>query len=205
MTFDDGEFRIWDDPPRSAASSRSTSWFPSDPADPAEPLSGLPPPPLPPPPSSPGRPGTRRALGRSSASRGSSVGPSGARQIKARQVQRVVTRIDPWAMLRVSLSFSLCLWLIVVVAGVVMWQAAVVTGSIGKVENFLAQLLAENSFTIDGLRVFEGAAVAGFVLFVCGALFAVVTSVLFNLIASVFGGLQVTVVELESAHPVAER
>ena len=121
--------------------------------------------------------------------------------MKARQVQRVVSRLDPWAVLRVSLAFALCLWLIIVVAGVVMWQAAVATGSIGKVEDFLAQLLAENSFTIDGLTVFEGAAVAGFVLFVCGALFAVVTSVLYNLIASVFGGVRLTVVELETAQP----
>ena len=126
------------------------------------------------------------------------------RRVKARQVQRVVTRIDPWAMLRVSLSFALCLWMIIVVAGVIMWQAAVATGSIGKVEDFLAQLLAENSFTIDGIKVFEGAAVAGFALFVCGALFAVVTSVLYNLVASVFGGLRVTVVELETAQPAAE-
>ena len=122
-----------------------------------------------------------------------------ARRVKARQVQRVVTKLDPWSMLRVSLAFALCLWMIIVVAGVVMWQAAVVTGSIGKVEDFLAQLLAENSFTIDGLKVFEGAAVAGFALLVGGALFAVVTSVLYNLIASVFGGLRVTVVELETA------
>lgn len=119
--------------------------------------------------------------------------------VKARQVQRVVTRIDPWSMLRVSLAFAFCLWMIIVVAGVLLWQGAVVTGSIGKVEDFLAQLLAESSFSIDGLKVFMGAAVAGIVLFVAGALFAVITSVLFNLIAGVFGGLRFTVVELETA------
>ena len=123
------------------------------------------------------------------------------RSVKARQVQRVVTRIDPWSMLRVSLAFALCLWLIIVVAGVLLWQGAVVTGSIGKVEDFLAQLLAESSFSIDGLKVFTGAAVAGIVLFVAGALFAVITSVLFNLIAGVFGGLRFTVVEHERPQP----
>jgi len=128
-----------------------------------------------------------------------------ARAVKARQVQRVVTRIDPWSMLRVSLSFAFCLWLIIVVAGVLLWQGAVVTGSIGKVEDFLAQLLAESSFTIDGLKVFEGATVAGLVLFVGGALFAVVTSVLFNLIAGVLGGLRFTVVELETAQAVPDQ
>ena len=146
----------------------------------APPIAGSPPPPAPP------------AKGR-------------GKEIKARQVQRVVTRIDPWSMLRVSLSFALCLWLIIVVAGVLLWQGAVVTGSIGKVEDFLAQLLAESSFTIDGLKVFEGAAVASLVLFVGGALFAVVTSVLFNLIAGVFGGLRFTVVELETAQVASDR
>ena len=127
------------------------------------------------------------------------------RTVKARQVQRVVTRLDPWSMLRVSLSFAFCLWMILVVAGVLLWQGAVVTGSLGKVEDFLAQLLAESSFTIDGIKVFEGAAVAGMVLFVAGALFAVITSVLFNLIASVFGGLRFTVVELETAQVAPRR
>jgi len=117
----------------------------------------------------------------------------------------VITRIDPWTMLRVALSFSLCVWLIVVVAGIVIWQAAVVTGSIGNIEDFLAQLLAESSFTIDGFRVLQGSVIAGFVIFVSGALFAVVTTVLFNLIASVFGGLRLTVVELETATEVDGR
>lgn len=133
------------------------------------------------------------------------VGRGQGKAVKARQVQRVVTRIDPWSMLRVSLSFAFCLWLIIVVAGVLLWQGAVVTGSIGKVEDFLAQLLAESSFTIDGLKVFEGATVAGLVLFVGGALFAVVTSVLFNLIAGVLGGLRFTVVELETAQAVPDQ
>lgn len=104
-------------------------------------------------------------------------------------------------MLKMSLAFALCLWLIIVVASVVIWQVANVTGTVGKIENFLAQLLAEKSFTIDGAKVFEGAAVAGLVLFVTGAIFAVITSVLFNLAAGVFGGIRFTVVELETAQP----
>ncbi len=126
----------------------------------------------------------------------------GTKRIKARQVQRVVTRVDPWSMLKVSLLFSLSLWLIVVVAGVLLWRVAVATGTIGNFENFLAQILAEDSFTIDGGRIFEGSVVAGLVLFVTGAVFAVVTSVLFNLIAGVVGGIRCTVVELETARPV---
>jgi hypothetical protein len=123
------------------------------------------------------------------------------KRIKARQVQRVVTHIDPWSMLKVSLLFALSLWLIVVVAGVLLWRVAVSTGTIGNVENFLAQILAEDTFTINGGQIFQGSLVAGLVFFVTGAVFAVVTSVLFNLIAGVVGGVRFTMVELETARP----
>lgn len=132
------------------------------------------------------------------------VAPSSSRRpkrIKARQVQRVITRVDPWSMLRVSLLFALSLWLIVVVAGVLLWRVAVSTGTIGNFENFLAQILAEDSFTINGSQIFQGSLVAGLVFFVTGAVFAVVTSVLFNLIAGVVGGVRITMVELETARP----
>jgi hypothetical protein len=126
------------------------------------------------------------------------------RRIKARQVQRVVTHIDPWSMLKVSLLFALSLWLIVVVAGVLLWRVAVSTGTIGNVENFLAQILAEDTFTINGGQIFQGSLVAGLVFFVTGAVFAVVTSVLFNLIAGVVGGVRFTQVELETARPAGD-
>jgi hypothetical protein len=126
------------------------------------------------------------------------------RRIKARQVQRVVTRIDPWSMLKVSLLFALSLWLIVVVAGVLLWRVAVSTGTIGNFENFLAQILAEDTFAINGGKIFQGSVVAGLVFFATGAVFAVVTSVLFNLIAGVVGGIRFTVVELETARPADE-
>jgi hypothetical protein len=125
------------------------------------------------------------------------------KRIKARQVQRVITRVDPWSMLKVSLLFALSLWLIVVVAGVLLWRVAVTTGTIGNVENFLAQILAEDTFTINGGQIFQGSLVAGLVFFVTGAIFAVVTSVLFNLIAGVVGGVRFTMVELETARPAS--
>ena len=126
----------------------------------------------------------------------------GGRQVRARQVQRVITRVDPWSMLKVSLLFALSMWLIVVVAGVLLWRAAVATGTIGNLENFLATSLGEESFTINGGQIFQGSLVVGLVFFATGAVFAVVTSVLFNLIAGVVGGVRTTVIELETARPV---
>lgn len=124
------------------------------------------------------------------------------RRYKARQVQRVLTRVDPWTVLKVSLLLAVCVWLIIVVAGVILWRVAILTGTIGRFENFMAQLLAENSFTIDGVAVLEGSAIAGAVLLTASAVFSVIGSVLFNLISTLTGGVRCTVVELETARPV---
>ena len=120
-------------------------------------------------------------------------------RIEARQVQRILTRIDPWSVLKVSLLLAVSLWLILVVAGVVLWRVAVATGTIGKFENFVAQLLAEDSFVIDGMQILRGSVIAGLVLVVTGAVLAVTFSVLFNLIAGLTGGVRATVIELETA------
>ncbi len=107
-------------------------------------------------------------------------------------------------MLKLSVLFALCVWLILVVAGVLLWRVAVSTGTIGNFENFLADNLAEDSFTIDGGQVFRGSVIIGLVLLVTGAVFAVVTSILFNLIAGLVGGLRFTMVELETARSVED-
>src|SRR5690349_10216861 len=51
---------------------------------------------------------------------------------EARQVQRLVTRVEPWSVLKVSIFLALSLWLIIVIAGVVLWRVAITTGTIGK-------------------------------------------------------------------------
>jgi len=118
---------------------------------------------------------------------------------EARQVQRLVTRVDPWSVLKLSIFLALSAWVIVVVAGVVLWRVAITTGTIGKFENFAAQLLAEDSFIIDGAQILRASLIAGLVLVITGVVFAVIFSVLFNLIAGLTGGLRLTVIELETA------
>ena len=144
--------------------------------------------------SGPGRRSSRR-----------SAPPRRGAQVEARQVQRLVTRVDPWSMLKVSLFFALSLWLILVVAGIVLWRVAVATGTIGKFENFLAQILAEQSFVIDGMQIFRASLIGGLVLVVTGAVFSVVFTVLFNLIAGLAGGVRFSVVELETARRTGDR
>jgi hypothetical protein len=124
---------------------------------------------------------------------------------EARQVTRVLTRVDPWSVLKVSLLFALSMWLILVTAGVVLWRVAISTGTIGKFENFMAEILAEPDWVVDGMQIFRASLVGALVLVALGTVFAVVFSVLFNLISGLTGGLRMNVIELETARPAGER
>jgi len=124
---------------------------------------------------------------------------------EARQVHRIITRVDPWSVLKVSLLFALSTWLILVVAGVVLWRVAVSTGTISKFENFMADVLAEPGWVVDGMQIFRASAVGALVLVITGTMFAVVFSVLFNLISGLTGGLRLSVIELETARRTGGR
>jgi hypothetical protein len=123
----------------------------------------------------------------------------GAR-MRARQVQRVVRRVDPWSILKLSAAFFACLWMILVVAGFILWRVAVATGMIGNVESLFAELLASETFTIDGIQIFWASAVAGLILVFAGTALTVMMTVLFNLLSEMTGGIRLAVVELETAH-----
>ena len=127
------------------------------------------------------------------------VGRRGGHDVEARQVTRVIRRLEPWSVVRVAFAFSLSLWVILVVAGLIIWQAAGAVGAIGHIESFLAQLLADQSFTIDGAQLLRASAIAGVVLVVAGTGFAVLLALLFNLISELTGGLRVKVIEVETA------
>ncbi len=119
-------------------------------------------------------------------------------KLKARKVRRIVRYVSPWSVFKVSLLFSFCLWVVFTIAGVILWQLAVQSGQITNVEKFLAKLLAESSYTIDGRSLFRAAASAGVVLVFAGTGFMVLMALLFNVICDITGGVRFTVLELES-------
>jgi Transmembrane domain of unknown function (DUF3566) len=109
-----------------------------------------------------------------------------------------ILRIDPGVMLRFSLLGALCLWLMLLVAVVALWIAASVTGTLHRVEDLVAQLLAESSFRFEPIKMLLGAAATGMVLLVTAAILSSIFSVLFNLVAGRIGGLEVAIAEVGS-------
>ena len=120
-------------------------------------------------------------------------------RLQARKVRRIIRHIEPWSVLKISVIFYLCLWVIFVVAGVMLWSVATSSGTVETVETTVVSLFALEEFEIDANIIFRGYALGGLVLATAGAAFNVLLCVLFNLISDLVGGIRITVIEEESA------
>ena len=128
--------------------------------------------------------------------------PSRGGTRRARQVVRVIRRVELWSVLKVSAVLYVCLWLVLTVAGVILWQLAHATGTLDNLEDFIATALADTSFTIDGGRILLSSLAGGVVIVFAGTGLTVLLAVLFNLVSELTGGVRLAVVELETAVPV---
>lgn len=122
-------------------------------------------------------------------------------RLQARKVRRIIRHVEPWSVFKISVVFYLCLWVIFVLAGVMLWSVATSAGTIETVETTITTLFAldESPFTIQADQVFRGYALGGLVIVIAGTAFNVLLCVLFNLISDLMGGIRVTVIEEESA------
>jgi len=119
-------------------------------------------------------------------------------KLKARKVRRIVRYVSPWSVFKVALLFNFCMWVVFTIASVILWQVAVQSGQVSNLEKFLAKLLAESSYTINGRDLFRALSSAGVVMVFAGTGFMVLMSLLFNVICDITGGVRFTVLELES-------
>jgi len=125
------------------------------------------------------------------------------RRLRARKVRRLVRHVEPWSVLKVALLFNFCMWIVTMVAGVLLWNAAETAGTIADVEQFAREIFALEEFTFDGESIFNAVALGGLVLAVAATGFSVLIAILLNLISDLTGGIRVTVVEEETARPIS--
>lgn len=131
------------------------------------------------------------------------VGKLQDRRLRARKVRRLVRHIEPWSVLKVGLLFNFCMWVVTMVAGVLLWNAAQTSGVITDIEQFAEELFALEDFVFEGDVIFEAVALGGLVLAVTFTGFMVLIAILLNLISDLTGGIRVTVVEEETARPIS--
>ena len=126
---------------------------------------------------------------------GSTRTPPPRRKRKARKVHRVVRHVEVWSVAKLAAIFAACAYLVGMISGYLLWQAADRVGTIEGIEGFIESSAAYESFDILGGVVFRVAAVTGFVLALVSFAIAVLGALLFNLISDLTGGVRMTVID----------
>ena len=98
-------------------------------------------------------------------------------------------------MLRFSVLFYASLLVVFVVAGIILWALASLTGVIDNVETFIKDLFALDSFQFVGFELLLGTVLGGAVMVVLGTGLNMLMAVLYNLVSDVVGGVEVIVLE----------
>ena len=119
---------------------------------------------------------------------------------QGRRVRRIVRRIDTWSVFRVSALFNLSVGIVFLLAGVLLWLAGSAVGAVENVEGFM-QAIGLDDFRFVGGAIFRGGLVLTLLGVALATGFAVLLSVLYNLIADVVGGVEFSVLEEAGSAP----
>ncbi len=94
-------------------------------------------------------------------------------------------------MLKFSVLLLATLYLVILVAGLVLWAAATATGLRENIEKFIGDLIASDDFRILGPTMLRASVLGGLILVIMGSWANVLLAVLYNLISDVVGGITV--------------
>ena len=118
------------------------------------------------------------------------------RKPRVRRVTRVVRHVDPWSVFKIAVIAFLVLYVIVMTAGVLLWNVAYATGTIDNIERFF-ESFGWSSFEFNGGEIYHSGWVGGLFLVIGFTGLAVLAATLFNLITDLVGGMRFTVLEEE--------
>jgi len=124
-------------------------------------------------------------------------------RFEARKVRRLIRHIDPWSVFKLSLLLFVCIWLIFMIAGVIVWAVARGSGSLGKIESFVNSNLGADNWKLNGEFIFRQYGLLGLVISLALTAASTIAAVIFNLISDIIGGVWVTVIEEETTRSVS--
>jgi hypothetical protein len=116
----------------------------------------------------------------------------------SRQAKVVITRVQPWSILKFSLVFYFCVMLIFVFSLLILYWLLGLIGVLGTVTKALPQAgfgSTKGGFKINGFWIFSRLFVVGVVGVVGWSIVNMFIAVLYNLVADVIGGVQITMSE----------
>ena len=104
----------------------------------------------------------------------------------------MVRRVEPVSVLRVAGLFWLSMFVVLIIAGVLLWLAGDSVGALSGVTKFM-QSVGFDNFRLHGGPLLRASLAGGMVMVLVATLLSVLAAVLFNLISDVMGGVRVWV------------
>ncbi|MCY0905119.1 DUF3566 domain-containing protein [Arthrobacter sp. H14-L1] len=147
----------------------------------------------------PQRPGTSSAAQRPATSRPALVKP--APRAKARRARLLVSKIDPWSVLKMAFLLSVALGIVTVVASIVLWTVLDFTGVFERVNSLMTDIQGSEGGGFDLKKVASLGQVASFATIIAVINVVLLTAlsmlaaVLYNISATLVGGLSVTLTD----------
>lgn len=124
-----------------------------------------------------------------------------APKAKARKARLLVSKVDPWSVLKMSFLLSVALGIVTVVASFVIWTVLDLTGIFDGVNQLLSEIAGSESGGFD-LREFASlaqvlsfATIIAVVNVVLLTALAMLSAVLYNIASSLVGGIGVTLTD----------
>lgn len=113
-----------------------------------------------------------------------------------RRVTRVVRRIELWSVLKLSIVLLFCLYAVVLLALVAIWNIAYGTGQIDRLQSFLSDV-GLHDWRFYGDRMFRAAMAIGAIGVLAGSILSVLCVALVNVVSEMTGGIRFSVIEEE--------
>lgn len=162
-------------------------------------------------PSQQGQPGQRPAQGQRPAPAGprpqGAPGQGGpglvkpAPKAKARRARLLISKVDPWSVLKMAFLLSVALGIVTVVAAIVLWTVLDLTGIFDQVDSLLGSLAGSEGGGFELKKVASLGQVASFATIIAVVNVVLLTAlsmlsaVLYNISATLVGGIGVTLTD----------
>ena len=146
----------------------------------------------------PGVPGQRPAQGGAQGAAGL-VKP--APKAKVRRARLLVSKVDPWSVLKMAFLLSVALGIVTVVAAIVLWTVLDLTGIFDQVDSLLGTLAGSEGGGFELKKVASLGQVASFAVIIAVVNVVLLTAlsmlsaVLYNISATLVGGIGVTLTD----------
>lgn len=111
-----------------------------------------------------------------------------------RRTRRMLRRIDPWSVLKVSLLFYLSLGTVTIVAGTVVYNVARMAGFMARIERTMQEVGFENFRFLGAKTLLAAVLLAAFGAVVASAA-TVLMSFMYNLISEIVGGIEISTLD----------